>query len=77
MSVLLPKGAVAIADRQTAIYPSVSPGGWNIIGLCPINMFDANAKPTMPVNVGDRVKFKAISKDEFFTLGGVLEVSYD
>jgi KipI family sensor histidine kinase inhibitor len=73
----VPKGAVAIADRQTAIYPSVSPGGWNIIGLCPINMFDANAKPTMPVNVGDRVKFKAISKDEFFTLGGVLEVSYD
>lgn len=73
----VPKGAVAIADRQTAIYPNVSPGGWNIIGLCPINMFDAKAKPTMPVNVGDRVKFKAISKDEFLTLGGVLEVCYD
>lgn len=73
----VPKGAVAIADRQTAIYPSVSPGGWNIIGLCPIDMFDANATPTMPVNVGDRVKFKAISKEEFFSLGGVLEVSYE
>jgi len=73
----VPKGAVAIADRQTAVYPSVSPGGWNIIGLCPINMFDAKATPTMPVNVGDRVKFKAISKTEFLNLGGVLAVSYE
>lgn len=73
----VPKGAVAIADRQTAIYPSVSPGGWNIIGLCPINMFNAKANPTMPVNVGDRVKFKAISKEKFLTLGGTLEVNYE
>ncbi|MDX2370558.1 MAG: 5-oxoprolinase subunit PxpB [Colwellia sp.] len=73
----VPKGAVAIADRQTAVYPSVSPGGWNIIGLCPINMFDAQTSPTMPVNAGDRVKFKAISKNEFLSLGGKLEVSYE
>jgi KipI family sensor histidine kinase inhibitor len=73
----VPKGAVAIADRQTAVYPGVSPGGWNIIGLCPINMFDAKASPTMPVSVGDRVKFKAISKTEFLNLGGVLAVSYE
>ena len=73
----VPKGAVAIADRQTAVYPSVSPGGWNLIGLCPVDMFDAKANPTMPVNVGDRVKFKAISKDEFIALGGALEVIYE
>lgn len=73
----VPKGAVAIADRQTAVYPSVSPGGWNIIGLCPVDMFDAKANPTMPVNVGDRVKFKAISKDEYIALGGTLEVNYE
>ena len=73
----VPKGAVAIADRQTAVYPSVSPGGWNIIGLCPVDMFDAKAIPTMPVNVGDRVKFKAISKDEYIALGGALEVNYE
>ena len=75
--VKVPKGAVAIADRQTAIYPSISPGGWNIIGLCPTNMFDAKASPTMPVNVGDRVKFKAISKDDFIALGGIIEESYE
>ncbi len=72
----VPKGAVAIADRQTAVYPNVSPGGWNIIGLCPLDMFDANASPIMPVQVGDKVKFKAISKIEFIALGGVLPTEY-
>jgi len=69
----VPKGAVAIADRQTAVYPGISPGGWNIIGLCPIDMFVVNKTPTMPIQVGDRVKFKAISKDEFYALGGLLD----
>lgn len=66
----VPRGAVGIADRQTAIYPDVSPGGWNLIGLCPTRMFNPEATPTMPVTVGDEVRFKAISKDEFLTLGG-------
>lgn len=68
----VPRGAVAIADRQTAVYPAVSPGGWNLIGLCPTRMFDPNAKPTMPVAVGDRIKFDPISRDEFLKLGGEL-----
>jgi len=66
----VPRGAVGIADRQTAIYPDVSPGGWNLIGLCPTRMFNPEASPTMPVSVGDEVRFKAISKDEFHALGG-------
>lgn len=68
----VPKGAIAIADRQTAVYPAQSPGGWNIIGLCPLDMFNAQAEPTMPVEVGDRVKFVAIDKLDFFELGGEL-----
>ncbi len=68
----VPKGAIAIADRQTAVYPAQSPGGWNIIGLCPIDMFNAQAEPTMPVEVGDRVKFVAITKSEYLELGGNL-----
>jgi KipI family sensor histidine kinase inhibitor len=68
----VPRGAVGIADRQTAVYPAVSPGGWNLIGLCPQRMFDPAASPTMPVTVGDRVKFQAISRDEFLALGGAL-----
>lgn len=66
----VPRGAVGIADRQTAIYPDVSPGGWNLIGLCPTRMFNPDATPTMPVSVGDEVRFKAISKDQFHALGG-------
>ncbi len=68
----VPRGAVAIADRQTAVYPDVSPGGWNLIGLCPTRMFDPQATPTMPVSVGDSVRFKAIERDEFLALGGEL-----
>jgi len=70
----VPRGAVGIADRQTAIYPDVSPGGWNLIGLCPTRMFDPQATPTMPVSVGDEVRFKAISREEFFSLGGEIGV---
>ena len=68
----VPKGAIAIADRQTAVYPAQSPGGWNIVGLCPVDMFNAQAKPSMPIEVGDRVKFIAITKSEFLELGGIL-----
>lgn len=69
----VPRGAVGIADRQTAIYPAVSPGGWNLIGRCPQRMFDPDAQPTMPVQVGDRVRFESISRDDFFSLGGTLD----
>ena len=68
----VPRGAVAIADRQTAVYPSISPGGWNLIGLCPTLMFDPNAEPTMPVKTGDRVQFESIDEQAFIKLGGDL-----
>ena len=68
----VPRGAVAIADRQTAVYPALSPGGWNLIGLCPTRMFDPEKQPSMPVQVGDRIQFKAIHRDEFISLGGEL-----
>lgn len=68
----VPRGAVGIADRQTAVYPSLSPGGWNIIGLCPQRMFDLSSSPPMPVKVGDRVCFQSIDRDTFLSLGGEL-----
>ncbi|MEP6391456.1 MAG: 5-oxoprolinase subunit PxpB [Halioglobus sp.] len=68
----VPRGAVAIADRQTAVYPAISPGGWNLIGLCPQRMFDPASEPTMPVAVGDIVSFKAVDRDQFLALGGEL-----
>ena len=68
----VPRGAVAIADRQTAVYPAVSPGGWNLIGRCPTRMFDPASDPSMPVKVGDRIRFSAIDRDRFLELGGEL-----
>lgn len=68
----VPRGAVAIADRQTAVYPAESPGGWNLIGLCPELMFDPSAEPSMPVKVGYRVRFKAIDRETFLDMGGLL-----
>jgi len=68
----VPKGSVGIADRQTAVYPRQSPGGWNIIGRTPIEMFDTSYSGFSYFQVGDRVKFKPISKEEFLKQGGQL-----
>lgn len=66
----VPKGSVGIAGSQTAVYPAASPGGWNIIGNCPLLMFDLHKQPVMPMSVGDEVQFVAIDRAEFFRLGG-------
>ena len=68
----VPKGAVAIADRQTAVYPAQSPGGWNLIGLCPTDMFNPHGDPIMPVSVGDKIQFIEINREQFLKLGGQL-----
>ncbi len=68
----VPCGSVAIADRQTAVYPATSPGGWNLIGRCPVPMFDPSTPPHMPVAVGDRVRFEPIDRAQFLRLGGTL-----
>ena len=53
----VPPGSVAIADRQTGIYPSATPGGWHLIGTTSEKLFDpARASPSL-LKVGDRVKF--------------------
>lgn len=64
----VPKGAVAIADRQTAVYPNESPGGWNLIGLCPSTLFDSNSEHPMVLAIGDKVKFHAIDKATYHAL---------
>lgn len=66
----VPKGSVGIADEQTAIYPSDSPGGWNIIGRTPVDLVNYQHSPPCLMQVGDRIKFNPIEKDEFLSLGG-------
>ncbi|WP_414830702.1 5-oxoprolinase subunit B family protein [Alteromonas sp. H39] len=60
----VPQGAVAIADRQTAIYPAESPGGWHLLGLTPVPMFNAKEARSL-LNVGDLVTYVPISEQEF------------
>ncbi|MDD3342841.1 MAG: 5-oxoprolinase subunit PxpB [Sulfurospirillaceae bacterium] len=68
----IPKGSVSIADRQTAVYPTQSPGGWKILGRTPIAMFDTAYEGLSLLHVGDLVRFEAISRAEFLKLGGIL-----
>ena len=69
----IPKGSVAIADNQTAIYPQNSPGGWNILGKTTFELFDKNLKELSPITIESKIKFNPISKDDFLKQGGTLE----
>ena len=66
----VPQGSVALADRQSAVYPNASPGGWNLLGRCPLTLFDPITAPHMPFAVGDRVQFEPVSRKQFLALGG-------
>jgi inhibitor of KinA len=64
----IPAGSVAIGGAQTGIYPQESPGGWNIIGRTPLRLFDPQRHPPSLLCAGDRVRFRAITRDEFDAL---------
>lgn len=61
----VPAGSVGIANNQTGIYPIDSPGGWQIIGQCPIRLFDPSRDPPVLLKAGGKLRFKAIPLDEF------------
>ncbi|MGV8842400.1 MAG: 5-oxoprolinase subunit PxpB [Pseudomonas sp.] len=63
-------GSVGIAERQTAVYPVASPGGWNLIGRSPAQLFDRNIDGYSLLQPGDRVRFEPIEHAEFVRLGG-------
>jgi inhibitor of KinA len=60
----IPKGSVAIAQRQTGIYPVVSPGGWQIIGRTPLELFDPLQDNPSLLGMGDEVRFVPITVEE-------------
>jgi KipI family sensor histidine kinase inhibitor len=61
----VPKGSVAIAQRQTGIYSMESPGGWQIIGRTPVELFNPMQDPPALLQMGDFVQFYPISEKEF------------
>jgi KipI family sensor histidine kinase inhibitor len=65
---LVAPGAVAIANEQTVVYPYAISGGWSVIGRTPVAVFDAAREAPSLLAPGDRVRFRAITADEFMAL---------
>ena len=64
--VKVPKGSVGITEQFSNIYTFESPGGWNIIGNTPLNIFDSSKeKEPNLINPGDTVTFIKISKEQY------------
>ena len=64
--VKVPKGSVGLTEQFCNVYTFESPGGWNIIGNTPLNIFDStqNKKPNL-INPGDEITFYEISKKDY------------
>lgn len=58
-------GSVAIANRQTVIYPFAVPGGWNVIGRTPVTLFDVGRARPCLLEPGVKVRFEPISAQQF------------
>lgn len=61
----IPARSVGIAKEHTCIYPKVSPGGWNIIGQIPFDIFCLNHPRISLFQPGDEVKFIPVNQIEF------------
>ncbi|MEW4922829.1 5-oxoprolinase subunit PxpB [Algibacter sp. 2305UL17-15] len=67
------KGAVGIGGEQTGVYPSASPGGWNIIGNSPIDFFNVLQNPPCFAKAGDVIQFYPISLEEHENIKTLVE----
>jgi len=63
--VRIPAGSVGIAGAQTGIYPLDSPGGWQLIGLTPLRLFDTGRDPVFLAGMGDYIRFYPVEREHF------------
>ena len=64
--VKVPKGSVGFTEQFVNIYTYESPGGWNVIGNTPLDIFDSSKeKEPNLINPGDSVSFYEITIDEY------------
>ncbi len=61
----VPPGSIAVANRQSVIYPGRLPGGWNIIGATTLTLFDPARNPATLLQPGDRLRFVPITAETF------------
>jgi KipI family sensor histidine kinase inhibitor len=62
----IPGGSVGIAESQTGIYPNDSPGGWQLIGRTPLNLFDPHSEQPSLLITGDYIKFEPLESIEAY-----------
>lgn len=67
---LVQRGSIGLANSQSVIYPADLPGGWNLIGRTPRQVFDIAQDNPCLLHAGDRVRFVSIDADEFQALMG-------
>jgi inhibitor of KinA len=65
--ITIPSGSVGIAESQTGIYPNDSPGGWQLIGRTPLNLFDPNREQPSLLVAGDYIKFEPLESLEEYS----------
>jgi inhibitor of KinA len=64
----VPAGSVAIAGKQTGVYPFETPGGWRLLGRTPLAMFRTDRDGWSLLSIGDRVRFVPVSRERFVEL---------
>ena len=64
----IPAGSVGIAGEQTGIYPVQSPGGWQLIGSTPIELFNPDSENPILLKSGNHIVFKSIDEEEYMKI---------
>lgn len=64
----IPRGSVGIGGSQTGIYPLPSPGGWNLIGCTPVELYDPESDEPVLCRAGDHIRFLSISNREYYDI---------
>lgn len=70
--VRVPAGSVGITGPLTNVYPWESPGGWQLLGRCPVPMFDLALPAPVLLAPGDRVRFEAVTPARYAELDAAL-----
>ena len=65
---VVPAGSVGVAESQTGIYPTATPGGWRIIGRTPVSLYQPHFSQPFLLSPGDSVRFYPIDEEEFTRL---------
>lgn len=69
----IPAGSVGIAGKQTGMYPSEAPGGWQLIGKTPLQLYNPKKEPPVLLNAGDYVRYVSITKQEYFDIQKLMQ----